>query len=65
MIDISLGLCRLERIGKKYFESSPSSQGGLFAQVPRKEDKGEDLDWEQFRRDMLARSDKLGKSDKQ
>ena len=63
VIDISLGLCRLERIGKKYFESSLSSKGN-FAIAPRN-NKEEDFDWEQFRRDMLGRSDKLVKSDKQ
>ena len=63
VIDISLGLCRLERIKSNLH--SPSSQGN-FVQVPRKEQEGEEeFDWQQFRRDIFARSDKLARSDKQ
>ena len=50
VIDITLGLCRLERIQLNLH--SPSQTGGLFVQAPRKEE-----DWQQFRKDILQRSD--------
>ena len=60
VIDTSLGVCRLERIGQTYFESGLSSQGNFAAKNNSKQfsDNQEDnVDWEQFRRDMLDRSD--------
>ena len=61
VIDISLSLCGLERIKKDHLHS-PSSQGNFVQvprkEVPRKEEGEEEFDWQQFRRDLLARSDK-------
>ena len=59
VIYITLGVCPLERIKKDHLHIPSNFSQDNFVQVPcKEEDKEDEFDWQEFRRDILARSDK-------
>ena len=74
VIDVTLGVCRLEKISLTALELGLSSPGNFASrnntsfgagnspkQFSSVSNKGDNVDWEQFRKDMLERSDRLKK----
>ena len=66
VIDITLGQSRLEKVGLAKLDFGLNSPGNFAQRTPNTPNKpsssNSEVDWEQFRKDMLARSERLKKN---